>query len=208
MIKWFPAWNSIHVHMFFSLNIFQNSYQGPYCFLEICVSRHKHCIFCVNSWRSIKWADKNCKNKFYPCKHREKKKKKKEMFCKYVIRKKFQQIKTLYAVSFSKDELLETTSANPVLIYHMGFVNVMKMKSKLPPFSLIHIRCQCAFCFWFQSLLLLSKFWYTLKDCILGHCKLHVWDHVLHRLTWNYLWAVWQDMQFLASLIWTPNSLY
>ena len=40
------------------------------------------------------------------------------MFSKYVIRKRFQQIKTLYTVSFSEDELLETMSANPVLIYH------------------------------------------------------------------------------------------
>ena len=34
-----------------------------------------------------------------------------------------------------------------------GFSNEMKFKSRLPPFSLIHIRCQHAFCFWFHSLL-------------------------------------------------------
>ena len=38
-----------------------------------------------------------------------------------------------------------------------GLSNEMKMKSKLLPFSLIHIWCQRLFCFWFRSLLRLSK---------------------------------------------------
>ena len=36
----------------------------------------------------------------------------------------------------------------------------MKLKSRLPPFSLIHIRCRRMFRFRFCSLLPLSKFWY------------------------------------------------
>ena len=45
-----------------------------------------------------------------------------------------------------------------------GFGNEMKLKSRLPPFSLIHIQCQRAFCFLFCSLLSLSKFRYTPID--------------------------------------------
>ena len=39
-----------------------------------------------------------------------------------------------------------------------GFSNEMKLKSRLSTFSLIHIRCQRAFCFRFRSLLRWSKF--------------------------------------------------
>ena len=87
-------------------------------------------------------------------------------------------------------------------IVGLGKGNEMKLKSRLPPFSFICIWCQCSFCFWFYSLLPLSKFWYTLtvRLGILGHSKFYVWDCVLYRLTRNYHWLVWQDMQFLASL--------
>ena len=44
-----------------------------------------------------------------------------------------------------------------------GFGKKMKLKLRLPPFSLIHIWCQRVFCFQFWSLLPLSKFWYIIR---------------------------------------------
>ncbi len=72
----------------------------------------------------------------------------------------------------------------------MGFGNEMKLKSRLPPFSLIRIWCQRAFCLRLRSRLHLSKFWYTrtVRLGTLGCFRFNVWDRVLCRLTGNYHW--------------------
>ena len=59
-----------------------------------------------------------------------------------------------------------------------GFGNEMKLKSRLPPFSLIRIWCQRAFCLRLRSRLHLSKFWYTrtVRLGTLGCFRFHVWD--------------------------------
>ena len=64
-----------------------------------------------------------------------------------------------------------------------GFGNKMKMKSRLPPFSLIRIWCQCAFCLRLCTCLHLSKFWYmwTVRLGTLGCFRFYVWDCVLCR---------------------------
>ena len=85
----------------------------------------------------------------------------------------------------------------------------MKLKSKLPPFSLIHISCQHTFCFWFSSLIPLSKFWYICwQTTHTGLFKFHIWDRVLCRLTWNCHWAVWQDFWSVWYGDWTVSSRY
>ena len=40
-----------------------------------------------------------------------------ETFSKFAIHKEFELIRTLHAPSFSEDELQQTMSANPVLVY-------------------------------------------------------------------------------------------
>ena len=71
-----------------------------------------------------------------------------------------------------------------------GFGNEMKLKSRLPPFSLIRIWCQRVFCLRLRSRLHLSKLWYTrtVRLDTLGCFRLHVWDRVLCRRTGNYHW--------------------
>ena len=89
-----------------------------------------------------------------------------------------------------------------------GFIN--KLKPRLPPFSLIHIRCRRVFCFRFRSLLWVNSdiiqllILYADKLGILGCSKFHVWDRVLCQLIRKYCWSVSQYMRFLASLIWRP----
>ena len=70
----------------------------------------------------------------------------------------------------------------------MGFDNEMKLKSKLPPFSLIHIWCQRAFCLQLHTRLHSSKFRYTWTVGLgtLGRFRFHIWDRVLCQLTGNY----------------------
>ena len=72
-----------------------------------------------------------------------------ETFSKFAIHKEFELIRTLHAPSFSEDELQQTMSATK-FSSTAGFDNEMKSKSRLLPFSLIHIWCLCAFCFRFQ----------------------------------------------------------
>ena len=83
----------------------------------------------------------------------------------------------------------------------VGFANEMKLKSRLPSFSLICIWCQRVFCLWLHSHLHLSKFWYTrtVRLGTLGCFRFHVWEGVLCWLTGNYHWSVQQDTQFLAG---------
>ena len=89
--------------------------------------------------------------------------KKVEMFSKLLFTKSLNRLehctwhhfpKMNYSRRCWKTQLLST----------LGFGNEMMLKSKLPPFSLIHIQCQRAFCFQLYSLLPLSKFCYMLTD--------------------------------------------
>ena len=90
--------------------------------------------------------------------------------------------------------------------FTVGFGDEMKLKSRLPPFSLIWIRCPFAFCYRYRSLLPLSKFWYklTVRLGVQVRSKFCVRDRFLYRLTGNYYWWVWQDTRFLANLIRRP----
>ena len=78
-------------------------------------------------------------------------------------------------------------------LFTAGFGNEMKLKSRLPPFSLNRIWCQRTFCLRLRSRLYLSKFWYTrtVRLGTLGCFRFHVWDRVLCRLTGNYHWSVY-----------------
>ena len=68
----------------------------------------------------------------------KKKRKKGETLCKSTntIHKKIESNETLYTASFSEDEQLQMMLANQVLVYY-GSGNVMKLKLRLLPFSLI-----------------------------------------------------------------------
>ena len=94
-----------------------------------------------------------------------------------------------------------------------GFGNETKLKSKLPPFSLIHVWYQRAFCLRLHSRLHLSKFCYTWTVGLstLGCFRFHVWDRVLGQLTGNYhrycdMFSRIHDF-LLARLIWRLATL-
>ena len=99
--------------------------------------------------------------------------------------------------SFLKEEL---QCRQTQFLSTAGFSNEMKFKSRLPPFSLICIRCRCMFCFWFCSLPL-SKFWwyYTLTcrvvpNSYLGSCHPSIDQKI----------SLISLAKCLASLIWEP----
>ena len=124
-----------------------------------------------SSW-SIKSADENSKKKVYPCT----KKWKCSVnlpFTKTLNRSELRTRRHFLKISCSRRCWQTQFSSSTA-----GFGNEMKLKAKLSPFSLIHIRCQRAFCFRFFSLLHLSKFWYmlTVRLGILGRSEFHVWS--------------------------------
>ena len=110
------------------------------------------------------------------------------MFSKYAVHKKFEKIEKSYAASFTKMNCSRWCWQTQFWSA-AGFGNKMKLKSRLLPFSLI-FGVNVHFVFSFVVFYFLSKFWYmlTVRLCILGHSKFHVWDHVLCWLAWNYHW--------------------
>ena len=109
--------------------------------------------------------------------------KKVETFSKYAVHKKWIDWNIVCGMMSKRCQQTQFMST-------AGFGNKMKLRSRLPPFSLICIWCQRAFCLRLCHCLHLSKFGYTrtVRLGTLGCFRFHVWDCVLCRLTGNYNW--------------------
>ena len=93
----------------------------------------------------------------------------------------------------------------------LGLAGQMKLESRLPPFSLIHV--QCVFCFWFHNLLPLNKCCYMLTVwlSIWGHSKSYFCDCVSsvncpENITDQFAWAC--DFCQIWRLIQGQNNHY